>query len=157
MVSAAMPNTTIDTPLRRIEPSARARCSCRSVPAAATAAADRAAVSSAADGTGGPGARRLRMAGRMAATGSVVVAARSVILLITRFATARTTSATTITNKIRSPWLTGPARYTRTSWAALVLWVTSQARRQAMPGLSPQLPVSVPEPGPVAKNTELPP
>src|SRR3974390_1973158 len=37
----------------------------------------------------------------------------------------------------------------------------SQARRQARPGLSPQLPVSVPEPetGPVtsvAKNTELP-
>ena len=95
------------------------------------------------------------------ATGSVVVAARSVILLITRFATARTTSATTITNKIRSPSLTGPARYTRTSCAALVLWVTSQARRQAMPGLSPQLPVSVPgtrppETRPVAKNTELP-
>ena len=91
------------------------------------------------------------------ATGSVVVAARSVILLITRFATARTTSATTTTNKIRSPSLTGPARYTRTSWAALVLWVTSQVRRHAMPGLSPQLPVSVAETGPVAKNTELPP
>ena len=99
------------------------------MPAAATAAADRAAVSSAADGTGGPGARCLRMAGRMAAdaVGSVVVAARSVILLITRSATARTTSATTTTNKIRSPSLTGPPG-TRTSWAALVLWVTSQAR-----------------------------
>jgi hypothetical protein len=62
MVSTAMPNTTADTALRRIEPSARARCSRRSVPAscittgAAPARAEAAAV-----------ARRKRMAG---ATGS---------------------------------------------------------------------------------------
>ena len=64
-----------------------------------------------------------------------------------------------MTNKIRSPWLTGSARYTRTTCAALVLWVMSQVRRQAMPGSSPQFAVSVPDPwtGTVAWNTELPP
>jgi len=67
-------------------------------------------------------------------TGSDVVAARSVSLLITRCATARMTNATARTNKIRSTWLTGPARYARTNCAVLVLWLISQASRQAMPG-----------------------
>ncbi len=88
MVSAAMPNTTIDTPLRRIEPRARARCSRRSVPAACTTAA----------------ARWTRPLGATAS------AARSVILLISRCATNRTNRAITMMNKIRSACVTGPAR-----------------------------------------------
>jgi len=91
MVSAAMPNTTIETALRRIEPSARARCSRRSLPVrcAATAAL---------------------CARPFGATGSVAVAARSVTLLITRCRMNRTSSASSTTNRIRPAWLTGPAR-----------------------------------------------
>jgi len=43
-------------------------------------------------------------------TASVVVAARSVSLLITRWKMARMNSASTSTNAIRPPWLSGPAR-----------------------------------------------
>ncbi len=91
MVSAAMPNTRTDTALRRIEPRARARCSRRSVPVAwmTTAALCTRPL-------GGPG--------------SVAVAARSVILLMSRCRRARTISARTTMNAIRPAWLTGPAR-----------------------------------------------
>ena len=91
MVSAAMPNTRMDTPLRRIEPSARARCSRRSMPAACTATA------------------ALCIRPLPAAKGSAAVAAPSVILLITRCATARTIIASKITNAIRNTRLSGPA------------------------------------------------
>jgi hypothetical protein len=91
MVSAAMPNTMTEIALRRIEPSARARCSRRSVPAICMVAAalfDR----------------------PFGVTARVAVAARSVTLLISRWKTNRTSSASTSTNAIRPAWLTGPAR-----------------------------------------------
>ena len=92
-------------------------------------------------------------------TASVAVAARSVTLLISRWKMARTNSASTSTNAIRPAWLTGPARYTLTTWVAVGLCVKSQASRQATPGLLPQFPVSVPGRSatrkPVAWNTEL--
>ena len=91
MVRAAMPNTMTETALRRIEPRARARCSRRSVPVACMTTA----------------ALCTRPLG---GTGSDAVAARSVILLISRCKMARTNSASTMMNAIRPAWLTGPAR-----------------------------------------------
>ena len=88
---AAMPNTMAETALRRIEPRARARCSRRSVPPACMATA----------------ALWTRPLGE---TGSAAVAARSVILLISRWQITRTNSASTTMNAIRPAWPTGPAR-----------------------------------------------
>ena len=91
MVRAAMPNTMTETALRRIEPSARARCSRRSRPAMGAAAA-------------------ARWARAFGVTASVAVAARSVTLLISRWNMARTNRASSSTNAIRPAWLSGPAR-----------------------------------------------
>ena len=80
-----MPNTTMETPLRKIDPRARDRCSRRSVPAMWTAAA--------------------ALCARPAeAAGSDAVAARSVSRLITRCSTYLKNKASTMTNAIRSPW-----------------------------------------------------
>ena len=108
MVTAAMPKMSTDAALRRIEPRALARCRRRSPS------------STASDFPLPP-----------------PCATREVILLISRWATIRTSTAISSTKMIRSTALAGWASHTLTSSAALRLCRMSQVSRQAIPGCWP--------------------